>query len=240
MVLHSQTITRSPGRRVAEYACHGRSSQAVCTSAAYVTGPIVEPFVEQIFFGELFAKQRRKPPSSLRLDQLREQLEGAEKALEEYRDSPRILHALGESRFVGGLKVRTRRVDLLMQDVASEERRVSSVVMPPASELETSWPSLTVRERRQAISEVIDCVFVTRGWGNIGERAFVCFRGEQPPDLPSRGAHRPVSIPLIRLLCQPRRRPKLPPKWDRSRIHGSTRGIPCGTILVSSARGVHG
>jgi hypothetical protein len=216
MVLHSQTITAPNGRRIAQYSCHARSSQGVCAASAYVTGPVVEPYVEEVFFGEVFARERRRSGGSS-LSALRRQLRQTEKALDQYRDSPRILKVLGEDRFVKGLEVRTRAQDRVMQALAAEERRVADVEMPSGTELENQWPSLTVQERRSAIHSLLDCVFVERGWGHAADRTFICFRGEEPPDLPRRGSGRLQGVPLDSRQMK-RRRPHRPARWTKGRI----------------------
>jgi len=80
---------------------------------------------------------------------------------------------------------------------------------------------MSVIERRQAISEMIDAVFIVRGRGPAEERILVCARGDGPLDLPSRG--RLGSGPLEafepaahRLLSRPNVQDS--PRWSETRI----------------------
>jgi hypothetical protein len=75
---------------------------------------------------------------------------------------------------------------------------------------------MSVVQRRRAIGELVECVFVKRGWGRINERAYICFRGEAPVDLPVRGTHHTVPDPFD--TSRPPRRPKMPRRWSRARI----------------------
>jgi hypothetical protein len=216
-VLHSRIATSSSARRVGSYFCHPRSSQGRCEASAYVMGPIVEPFVEDAFFGELFFRERHRSGPDSRLPQLRAGLEAAERALDSYRDRPRLLEVLGEDRFVAGLQVRAQAVDRAMQRVAAEERRVNGAEITSADDLQRRWPSLTVKERRSAIGALIDCVFIGRGWGQIADRSFVYYRGEEPVDLPVRGSTR-AQPPTFDVRELRTRRVRRPPQWSKTRI----------------------
>jgi DNA invertase Pin-like site-specific DNA recombinase len=226
-VLHSRKVTASSGRRVSSYFCHPRSSQGVCEASAYALGPKIEPFVEEVFFGELFFRERSRTGRDSRLPQLCAELRTAEQALDNYRDRPRLLEVLGEERYVAGLQVRRRAIDRAMQRVASEERRVDASEMPAAAELEEHWPSLTVRERRSAIGALIDCVFVGRGWGHIADRSFVYCRGEEPLDLPVRGSVR-AQPPAFDVRELNTRRLRRPPQWSKTRIREALRTFLAG------------
>jgi site-specific DNA recombinase len=217
-VMHSRTVTVSSGRRVASYFCHTQSSQGRCKASAYVTGPTVEPYVEEAFFGQLFSRERNQASVQPRLDHMRDDLRQAESDLDAYRDRPRILEAIGEERYVAGLRARMRSVDLAMQALAFEERRVEGSRLPSAPELEDRWPSLTVEERRSALGDLIDCVFVARGWGRIADRSYFYFRGEEPPGLPGRGWRSSNQSNRFDARKLKRQRPRRPPRWSKAKI----------------------
>jgi DNA invertase Pin-like site-specific DNA recombinase len=216
-ILHSRTIKVRSGRRIASYFCDAQSSQGRCDASASVTGPTIETFVEEAFFGELFFRARNQQPVQSRLRQLQAELQQDENELDAYRDRPRIVEALGEERYVQGLRTRMRAVDLSMQALAIEERRIQACQLPSASELEDQWPALTVEERRNALGEFVDCVFVARGWGEIGDRVSLYFRGEEPSDLPGRGWKRRAPASFDRRKLK-RRRLRRPPRWSKAKI----------------------
>ena len=215
MALHSQTVTRNGGRKTAAYACHGRSGQGRCPAPAYVTGPIVEPLVEEAFFGELERPFGTGSPG--RLASLHRAVDKAEASLDSFRDDPRIEEAIGRARYYDGLRVRKQQIDAAMRDLARERRSLKGEQLPTAEQMASAWPYLTIEERRAALAEVVECVFVDRGWSQIEDRTYVCLRGHAPDDLPRRGARRvnlkrfdPGSVRQLRL-----RRPR---RWTNTRI----------------------
>jgi hypothetical protein len=218
MALHSGTTERSQGRRVSEYACHGRSGAGDCPDAAYIAGGLIEPYVERAFFARLAHEQRSHARSTRRLQSLRDKAKEAEAALGAYRDHPRLLTLIGEDRFEAGLVRRLKARDEAMNLVLKESRRIESRDLPSASQLERDWPALTIGERRHAISQVIDCVFVWRGSGSVQARTYVCYSGLGPSDLPRAGARRSVQRQVILEDLPPEPTISPPSRWSRGRI----------------------
>lgn len=78
-----------------------------------------------------------------------------------------------------------------MGAVERGERELAARTTPScllaADDAEQRWQQLSVPERRVALAEVLDCVFVQRGHGRPCERVHVCWAGEAPGDLPRGG-----------------------------------------------------
>ena len=96
---------------------------------------------------------------------------------------------LGRERFERVCASAPNRVRLATLGIDSERSRAATLKRPTTRELEARWPALGVDERRTAMSELIDCVFVFPGepGGLYLTRLFVCARGDAPLDLPHRG-----------------------------------------------------
>jgi DNA invertase Pin-like site-specific DNA recombinase len=215
-VLHSQNEVLGDGRRISNYFCHARSSHGSCPLPAYVTGPVIEPFVEEMFFGEL-ERSRCRPADGNDLQRLEAAVDLAERALDSYRDDPRIQDVLGATKFHDGLRVRKERLDAVMVELARERRASTSHELPAASEMASAWPTMSLKERRAAIARVMDCVFIDRGWGDAASRAHICLRGHAPPGLPRRGGEQGTLKPFNpRSVRQHRlRRPR---RWTKGRV----------------------
>jgi len=219
LVLHSGWAYQHD-RRTAAYHCGGRSAQGSCPEPAYITGPSVEPYVEEAFLGAL-SHSKHRPRAQSREAELQARVDVAERTLDSYRDNVRIAALLGEERFLGGLRARRRNLDLAMRVLANEGRRSVGVALPSAEELVANWPRMSVEERRAAIAEVIDCIFVSRNPGTADDRLFICYRGQAPVDLPRPGSEKsefkrfdPAAI------ARPRKK-RSPRRWSQARVRAA-------------------
>ena len=216
LALHSGSGRRRSGRVTPVYACGGHSAQGRCPAPAHVSGPLIEPFLEETFFGALSHRRRASIDDCAKETAA---VEDAERALDSYRDNSRIHSVLGEEKYLEGLASRKRRLDMAMQGLAVKQKLAEPLGLPSASELEDLWPSMSIRQRRDAIAKVIDCVFVVKGWGAVRSRVFVCFCGTQPPDLPRLGARKrgpvkPIDSRQIDGAADLHR----PPRWPVGRV----------------------
>jgi DNA invertase Pin-like site-specific DNA recombinase len=218
VALHSGVAERSGGRLCATYVCHGRSAGGACPSRAYISGSLIEPHIEEAFFSALRHQGRRGAAATKKLERLELQVTKAKDELAAYRDAPMILTTLGTSAYLAGLQNRQREVALALNAVAQERRRVDAVSLPQAEEMETRWPQMTINERRSAIAEMIDAVFIERGRGRVKERAHIYYRGQCPLDLPRPGTRtsdvrsfNPSELPAPRRIREA-------PAWSIARI----------------------
>jgi hypothetical protein len=186
MVLRSGGTTSPDGKRRAGYVCGRRSSAGRCPAPAMISGTLIEPYIEDIFFRTLEGWQTRRRRRS-RLSEHHAAADKAEQALIAYRDNPNLVLTLGPDSFAKGIEIRQERLAIALQRVAAERRRLEEPGLPNPDVLQSDWASLAIEERRTAISEVIDCVFLSRGKFDVAGRTFVCYRGEAPLDLPRPG-----------------------------------------------------
>ena len=110
-------------------------------------------------------------------------------ALTRYRDSDRVLDALGEHAYVAGVAARNQRVRTARLKLAAVRDAHSIHTLPPTAELERRWTTLNDDQRREVIAQVIDCVFVRPGQLHVEERVTVC-RAGTAPRLPRRGSYK--------------------------------------------------
>ena len=174
--------------------------------------------MEKIFWQEVAKVSRRhKPPRVARLEA---DFDRRTDELHAYRDSPRLPVTLGQLRFSEGLAVRTRRVELAQLELARARHAASPATLPPVAELQQQWASMTIGQRRAAIGEVLDCVFVRSARTMAVERrTHVFLRGRAPVGLPSLGERCDALPPFdaAAFPAQVRLRPVR--DWEATRIH---------------------
>jgi DNA invertase Pin-like site-specific DNA recombinase len=169
---------------IRHYLCGRRVGPAQCPTPAQITDRVIDPFVEAVFWQQL--DKHRRPRSLARLAHVEQAAAQRGHELDAYRDNSRLPATLGQERFAAGLAVRVRRLDAARLAVIQARRGASPVPLLAAAELRESWPSLTATERREAMAEVIDGVFVSRGRRRpVEERVFVVLRGHVSVDLPN-------------------------------------------------------
>jgi hypothetical protein len=120
-----------------------------------------------------------------RIARLRGELERREQELEAYRDNARVPLSLGPDRFARGVEVRAKRLEEAALAISRAKAKGDLSRLPSADELRVRWPTMTYEERRDAMAEIFDCVFVSpRTTEGVQSRLFVCLRGSGPAGLP--------------------------------------------------------
>jgi DNA invertase Pin-like site-specific DNA recombinase len=194
------------------YRCSRHSAAGRCPAPASIEAMYLEAYVEECVF-ELLRRRRRAPAAELA--RAERELQAASTALGRYRDSDRVLDALGEDAYIAGLSARNERVrDARLQLAAVRDANVIHT-LPTTSEIEQRWVGMSDHQRRALIAQVVDCVFVSAGKLHIEERVTVC-RAGTAPRLPRKGSyHGGEARPFI-----PQRRHRLPPPkpWPTDRI----------------------
>jgi hypothetical protein len=192
-----------------------------CPSPATVRDWVVECHVESAFWQEL---ARRPKPAPVRRQRLEEQVARRERELERYRDNPYLPAKLTDERFAEGVAVRLQRLEAAERDL-SRELASPTAMSPGPRELRRLWPTLTTEQKRAAIAEVIDCVFVASGRGPMASRAHVCLRGTAPSGLPARVGS-VAAGPFAPASCPPKLR--APERWPHARVRGDLERLCCG------------
>ena len=180
-------FARWDGDRLKEvfYRCNRHSAAGRCPAPAAITALYLDAYVEEHVFALL---RRRRNAPAIALADAGQALDAATAARARYRDSDRVLEALGPDAFAAGMAVRTERVRAARLNLAATRDAHSVYALPPADELEHHWDAMTDHERRAVIAQVIDCVFVTRGQLHAEDRVTIC-RAGTAPQLPSTSAH---------------------------------------------------
>jgi hypothetical protein len=168
------------------YRCQGHSAAGACPAPASIGAMYLEPYIEERVF-DILRRRRREPVAELaRADQV---LQAASAALTRYRDSDRVLDALGEHAYVAGVAARSERVRTARLNVAAVRDAHAIHTLPPTADLEGRWVAFDDEQRRGVIAQVIDCVFVRPGQLHIEERVTVC-RAGTAPSLPRQGSYK--------------------------------------------------
>jgi DNA invertase Pin-like site-specific DNA recombinase len=196
------------------YRCPGRTSAGACPDPARVRGEEIEALVEDFVLG---AAERLNSRCERRIALAEVELAKAKDKLSRYRDRSGALTVLTPENFAAGLAKRQSDVEIAAIAVADARRTNDGPRGVPAN-LESSWPTLSIAERREVIDEFLDCVFVMAGTEPVVERSHVYRRGCGPPDVPRRG----VPLGEIEALL-PSRHPgstrlSRPRAWNPTRI----------------------
>ena len=180
LALSSRTVTRGNGTQYRVYACNGEAAMGACPSRATIVSGVVEPYVDAAFFGLLWAAGRyaRTHP---RLLKLTASLTQARAETVRYRDSARALRTLGGERFGHGLGKRVACEQRLRLALDAERARLGIAAGLDAGHLEATWPSMSISERRVAMTRTIEAIVVVRGPRPSSERIFICPRGDALP-----------------------------------------------------------
>lgn len=220
LVLSTRTVLSTNGRPYRVYSCNGEAAAGACPARASILSNVVEPYIDGVFFGLLWAAERRAGENP-RLVALEGRLDAARAETERYRDSPRALRVLGAERFAQGLSRRVARERRLRLAVGVGRKQLGLSQERTVAQLEASWPSLSIAERRAAISQVLDAAFVLRGGRGAHERLVVCARGDAPDGMSreQRVAHplQPVNVRELRALSA--ENVEASPAWPHRRIN---------------------
>lgn len=188
-------MTMSAGRRrqgdreVFWYACRRHFAAGSCPSPAHISSLSLDPCVERIAL-DLLRRRRRPPLGEVRSAE--ERVSVPQESLARYRDSDRVLSALGENTFAAGLAARVDRLHQAQLGLAAARDRVATHELPSVVSVRANWESMSVAEHRDIIERLVDVIFVTRGGDlPLSERVTVCPAGTAPADLPRSGDKRP-------------------------------------------------
>jgi hypothetical protein len=206
--------TSYEGRR---YFCAPILLAGPCPNPADIRDAKVEPFIEHVFWQELEHPGRR---ATQRFERLSAEVDRRERELVGYRDNATLPLRIDPGRFAQGLAVRQGRVDRARLDLSRARLQYQQPNLPAPAQLRRQWPAMSLRERRDAIAQVIECAFVRPGRGSADTRLFICRRGQAPPDLPTGHPRKPFDTqPFDPKACPPSiSLRRCEPDWDSGRI----------------------
>ena len=160
-----------------EYTCPRHSAAGRCPSPASIAALYLEPYIEECVFDML--RHRRNAPAA-QIMRAEAVLTAASDALARYRDSDRILDALGPQAYTQGHAARRERVRRAALQLAAIRDAHAVHTLPPVGELEDQWIAMDDAARREIIARVIDCVFVSAGHLQVEARVTICPAGTAP------------------------------------------------------------
>jgi hypothetical protein len=225
LTMNTTDVGTSHEVRTYQCAANNQNRRRVpCPAPSTISDSIIEPYIETVFWHVL--ARVRATPAQVELERLKGELTRRETELASYRDNARIATTIGPDRFTKGLAVRQRRVDVTAKGVArltvATDRKPKLV---PVTELRERWPTMPLAERREAIAQVLSCVFVGKGWRAIEERVHVYRHGQGPHyPLPTHGVFLGTLPPFDPRKYGPAvRLPPLPALWPIGRIRNALR-----------------
>lgn len=187
-------MTMRDKSRARIYRCRGKHASGNCENRVAVLAHVIEPWVvEQVLERERVRLAGHTEGEAV--PELVAELEAAEAELVAFRDDERIVGALGQDRFVEGLRRRAETVEDVQRRLADVQSR--PVGGPSGLELATVWPSMLVQQQQRMLRASVDAI-VLRGRFQgrhvaIGERALILWAGEMPDDWPRRGKRVPFA-----------------------------------------------
>jgi hypothetical protein len=179
---------------------------------------LLDPYIEQLFWQQLATAKPR--PKSRTLAKLEGVADRRESELVSYRDNPHLPVTLGDRRFAEGVAVRQRRAERARMELTQARHTTSPPALPSCSELKAGWASMSLADRRAAIAELIDCVFVWRGSRSALEtRTCVLPRGQGPIGLPNVGQSHRQPLPSFEPPPSTGLGLRATGEWSRQRVY---------------------
>jgi hypothetical protein len=204
------------------FVCRVHFARGTCSAPATVQASALNEYVIAAVF-KLLGRRRRPPLAELAAAE--RNLATAAARLASYRDNDRLRALLNEDQFAGGVATRVERVRRARVALAEVRARADTQELPSLPELRRAWSSLDLAEQRALIAQVIDCVFVASGRGNLNQRITVCPIRTAPSPLSRQGDAGGTPVRAIK----PRRGWLNP---QRPETDGATEPIPsagCGS-----------
>lgn len=153
------TSTITKGRR--EYRCRRHGAGGFCSDPAQITGPLVEPVVEETVLARIEEMAVTATERNRAVEDAERDLAGVEAELVAFQDATA---AVGDpDAFAHGLRTRLDAVEGARQGLA--EARGRSPDIPSPATVRELWPTLDGAERNQVLRGALDVVWVRRGRG---------------------------------------------------------------------------
>lgn len=182
--INGQTDPKS--RHAPNYYCVGRYASGPCPARAFVTAAKLDSYVEECVLaalrtqGGLLAEAIH---SSEQIERAASTVTSAEHELDLFVNNPTLLTTLGEKRFVEGVQVRQDALDQARQTLSLLRTQNTIALEIGEGDLLTSWPTLSVQEKRRLLYGLLERVVVTKATAPgrhanpIGERTEIILRG---------------------------------------------------------------
>lgn len=181
------TMTRSDRG----YRCLSRKSRGRCTSPAWISIDVVEPYVEAIVLEHLEALRVEAVNVDSELHRLHRAVDQAEGELADFQEATSA-SGVGAEHFAKGLRMRVAAVEAERAELARARGAADLGVIAEALDV---WHSLDVGSRAQVLRSAIGVVWVRRGKGTEAERVRVIAAGFEPADLSRSGYGR--NVPMV-------------------------------------------
>jgi site-specific DNA recombinase len=179
----------STGEQYPFYYCVGRYASGLCPDRATVRAETVDRYVEEQVMAALQAEGGLVAEARAANDQLDHTIRAvteAEHELDLFVLDPKLLSLIGERKFREGVEVRQHALDQTRRRLAEARSQAAVIGGLPSGDLVTTWPTLSIPERRRLLHGLLDRVVLTRSPARgknatpVEERTQLILRGNVP------------------------------------------------------------
>jgi hypothetical protein len=180
------TTSKKTGERYPVYYCTGRYAKGLCPARATVGASVLDRHVEERVLAALAQEDgllAQAVEASDQIEAAARAVEEAEHELDLFVNNPKLLSLLGESKFLEGVEVRQQALDEARAALSEARSRSSLVEELGDGDLLTSWPTLTIQERRRLMHGLLEQIVVSRALARgraaepIAKRTQIVLRG---------------------------------------------------------------
>ncbi len=181
------------GGKYLVYRCRAHSAEGDCREPTSVMVATLDEYVTEAALARLDSFRAKAVQADDATGGLRARLAAAVAKRAPFEDADYVA-VLGMQAARRALVRVDKEIEALESELANVTRSANAADLPDAASAREHWPSLTVPERRQILSAMIEAVFVNRGDTRrtpVQDRANLVWAGEiLPLDRPSRGRRR--------------------------------------------------
>ena len=191
-MLRTAKRERKTGGPYREYRCRREHASGTCPASGSIQTDVIESYVVEQFFAALEPEGilAARVADDSEIENVRAEVELAELELAAWVETFSVAE-LGRELFLEGLRARETRLDEARAAYGALASSTATALSETRS-LAAAWPTLPLVEQRRILAAGIGAIFLRRGGRSlpIEERVHICWRGEEPDDLPRRGIAR--------------------------------------------------
>ena len=174
----SVTTQTQRGKVYPGYRC---SQHEYCAAHTSISATAIESYLTDALLAHVGALRAEGSPATDALSGAEGAVEAAERELQAYLEGVQAA-GLEPGMWAQGAKQRRETLEAAQSELAKVREQAGLADLPDARHLATSWPGLSIEERRKLLRAAIKTVLVHKGRASIEDRVEITWHGE---DLPS-------------------------------------------------------
>jgi site-specific DNA recombinase len=190
-VMKPDTMVDRDGSKIRLYRCRGDHAVGRCPEPSSVLGRVIEPHVEELFFGGLPGILAYGESDHGDADEVRRRRDDAERALEEWVTMPAATR-LRSDLYEAGLELRQAELDEAQREVEELDGDDQLAPLRDADLRERYRNEMDIAEQRRLLTLGLDAIMIRRG-RVLDDRVLLIWRGQAPDDFPARGRRVPLA-----------------------------------------------